>query len=213
VILINLLPHREMARQRERQYFNLSLILAVVAGVLVCGLIYLWFQWLITVQQDRNNMLRAENKKLDEQIKEVASLQSEIAALKARQQAVESLQINRNLPVHLMNESVRQLPDGIVLRGIKQENQNVMFTGAAQSNERVSEFLRNLSNNSTWLTKPDLVEIVSANLAIGPKDQRRVYNFTIRAQLAQASAASAAASAAQGTAPAKNASAADAKKS
>jgi len=205
VILINLLPHREMARQRERQYFNFSLLLAVVAGALVCGLIFLWFQWLITNQQGRNDTLRAENQKLDGQIKEVASLQSEIAALKARQQAVESLQLNRNLPVHLMNESVGQLPDGIVLRGIKQENQSVTFTGSAQSNERVSEFLRNLSNNSAWLTKPDLVEIVSANMTVGPKEQRRVYNFTIRAQLAQASAA-------HGATPTKNASAGGAKK-
>jgi len=210
VILINLLPHREMARQRERQYFNLSLVLAAVAGALVAALIFFWFQLLISNQQGRNNMLRAENKKLDEQIKEVASLQSEIAALKARQQAVESLQTDRNLPVHLMNESVRQLPDGIVLRGIKQENQNILFTGSAQSNERVAQFLGNLSKaTSAWLTKPDLVEIVAANVAIAPKNQRRVYNFTIRAQLARASEASAA----QGAAPANKAPAAGAKKS
>jgi len=210
VILINLLPHREMARQRERQRFNAALMLAAVVGLLIAALIYLWFQLLISNQQGRNEMLRAENKKLDEQIKEVASLQSEIAALKARQQAVESLQTDRNLPVHLMNESVRQLPEGIVLRGIKQENQNILFTGSAQSNERVAQFLGNLSKaTSAWLTKPDLVEIVAANLTIGPKEQRRVYNFTIRAQLARASEASAA----QGAAPASKASAAGAKKS
>ena len=210
MILINLLPHREMARQRERQRFNAALMLAAVVGLLIAALIYLWFQLLISNQQGRNEMLRAENKKLDEQIKEVASLQSEIAALKARQQAVESLQTDRNLPVHLMNESVRQLPDGIVLRGIKQENQNILFTGSAQSNERVAQFLGNLSKaTSAWLTKPDLVEIVAANVAIAPKNQRRVYNFTIRAQLARASEASAA----QGAAPANKAPAAGAKKS
>ena len=205
MILINLLPHREMARQKERQRFSAALVLAAVAGALVAALIFLWFQLLISNQESRNNMLRTENKKLDEQIKEVASLESEIAALKARQQAVESLQTDRNLPVHLMNESVRQLPDGIVLRGIKQENQNILFTGSAQSNERVAQFLGNLSKaTSAWLTKPDLVEIVAANVAINPKEQRRVYNFTVRAQLAQASEASAA----QGAASASNASAA-----
>jgi type IV pilus assembly protein PilN len=206
VILINLLPHREIARQRARQYFNVSLVLAAVAGALVCLIIFLWFQLMISNQKGRNDTLRTENAKLDQQIKEVASLQSEIAALKARQQAVESLQINRNLPVHLMNESVRQLPDGMVLRGIKQENQNVTFTGSAQSNERVAGLLTNLYNynHSQWLTKPDLVEIVAGSMAISPKEQRRVYNFTIRAQLAQASAAQEAASAKPAGAAGKN---------
>jgi len=204
VILINLLPHREMERQQARQYFTVALVLAAVAGVFIAAIVYMAFQQLLSNQQSRNTYLRSEIKKLDAQIKDVASLQAEIAALKARQQAVEGLQADRNLPVHLMNESVQQLPDGITLKGIKQQEQNVMFTGSAQSNERVSEFLRNLSNSSTWLVKPELVEIVAANLAIGPKDQRRVYNFTIRAQLARASAA-------QGASAAKNAPAAGAK--
>ncbi|HNR83948.1 PilN domain-containing protein, partial [Ottowia sp.] len=129
-------------------------------------------------------------------IKEVATLQDEIAALKARQQAVEDLQANRNLPVHLLNESVLQLPDGIYLKGIKQDGQNVLLTGVAQSNERVSELLRNLSRHSDWVSKPELIEIVASNLALSAREQRRVYNFTMRVQLQRASAAQAAASAA-----------------
>ena len=195
MILINLLPHREMARQRARQVFNVSLVLALLAGALIAGAIYLWYQQMITDQQERNAFLKSEIAKLEAQIKEVANLESEIAALKARQQSVEDLQSDRNLPVHLMNEASRQLPDGVVLKGIKQENQNVMFSGAAQSNERVSELLRNLSRNSEWLTKPELIEIVAATMPIGPKEQRRVHNFTIRAQLARASAAEAASAA------------------
>ena len=109
---------------------------------------------------------------------------------------MEDLQANRNLPVHLLNESVLQLPDGIYLKGIKQDGQNVLLTGVAQSNERVSELLRNLSRHSDWVSKPELIEIVASNLALSAREQRRVYNFTMRVQLQRASAAQAAASAA-----------------
>jgi len=195
VILINLLPHREMARKKARQVFNTSLVGSVLLGALVAGGVYLWLQNQISNQQERNGFLTSEIKKLDEEIKEVATLQDEIAALKARQQAVEDLQANRNLPVHLLNESVLQLPDGIYLKGIKQDGQNVLLTGVAQSNERVSELLRNLSRHSDWVSKPELIEIVASNLALSAREQRRVYNFTMRVQLQRASAAQEAASA------------------
>ena len=198
MILINLLPHRELARKRARQAFNASLGASVLLGALIAGCVYLWYQHEIGNQQDRNAFLTTEIKKLDDEIKEIASLQDEIAALRARQQAVEDLQADRNLPVHLLNESVLQLPDGIYLKGIKQENQNVLFTGVAQSNERVSELLRNLERNSDWVTKPELIEIVAANLALTPREQRRVYNFTVRVQLQRASAPASGASAAAG---------------
>ncbi|GAB1384053.1 PilN domain-containing protein [Burkholderiales bacterium] len=197
MILINLLPHRELARKKARQVFNTSLAGAAVLGALVAGGVYLWFQNEISRQQERNGFLTSEIKKLDEEIKEVATLQEEIAALKARQQAVEDLQANRNLPVHLLNESVLQLPDGIYLKSIKQESQNVLMTGVAQSNERVSELLRNLSRHSDWVSKPELIEIVASNLALSAREQRRVYNFTMRVQLQRASEAQQAASAAQ----------------
>ena len=198
MILINLLPHREMARKKARQIFNTSLAFSALAGVLIAGAIYLWYQNQLSEQQSRNAFIAAEIGKLDAEIKEVANLQEEIAALKARQEAVENLQADRNLPVHLLNEAVRQLPDGIYLKGVKQENQNVLFTGVAQSNERVSELLRNLERNSDWVTKPELIEIVAANLALTPREQRRVYNFTVRVQLQRASAPASGASAAAG---------------
>ena len=197
MILINLLPHREMARKKARQVFNTSLVGSVLLGALVAGGVYLWLQNQISNQQERNGFLTSEIKKLDEEIKEVATLQDEIAALKARQQAVEDLQANRNLPVHLLNESVLQLPDGIYLKGIKQDGQNVLLTGVAQSNERVSELLRNLSRHSDWVSKPELIEIVASNLALSAREQRRVYNFTMRVQLQRAREAQQAASAAQ----------------
>lgn len=205
MILINLLPHREMARQRARQAFNVSLVASAVIGALIAGGVYVWYQNEIEVQQSRNSFLKAEIGKLDQQIKEVATLQDEIAALKARQEAVENLQADRNMPVHLLNESVRQLPDGLYLTKIKQENQNVLIEGVAQSNERVSELLRNLSRNSEWVTQPELIEIVAKSLALSPREQRRVYNFTVRVKLQRASdvkAASESAAAAPAGAPA-----------
>src|SRR5262249_45949875 len=149
----------------------------------------------IASQQGRNTLLQVEIKKLEDQIKDIASLQAEIAALRARQQAVEDLQADRNMPVHLLNELVKQLPDGVYLTSVKQENQTISITGMAQSNERVSELLRNLSNNSPWLTHPELGEITLASAALTPRDSRRVSNFTMRFKLLRASEAQKAASA------------------
>jgi type IV pilus assembly protein PilN len=120
---------------------------------------------------------------LDAQIKEVATLQKEISGLRARQEAVEDLQTERNLPVHLMNEIVKQVPDGVFIKNLKQEGPLVALTGVAQSNERVAEFLRNLSSDNPFITKPELVEIVAGTTALSPKEQRRVSNFVIRVQL------------------------------
>jgi len=108
--------------------------------------------------------------------------------MKARQLAVEDLQADRNLPVHLLDEMVRQLPEGVFLATLKQENQAILVTGVAQSQERVSELLRNLNTNSKWLTRPELVEIVAANLALSQREQRRVSNFSIRVALTRGAA-------------------------
>ena len=185
MILINLLPHREAAKKRRREAFFGALGAYALTGLVLCGLIYLWYQAQITSQQGRNQFLQSEIKQLESQIKDIATLQAEITSLKARQQAVEDLQADRNLPVHLLSELVDQLPGGVYISSLKQENQTVTLQGVAQSNERVSELLRNLLNNSPWLTKPELIEIVAATGAITPRDQRRVSNFTIRAGLAR----------------------------
>jgi type IV pilus assembly protein PilN len=207
VILINLLPHREAARKRKREAFFAALAGSAVAGGVSAGAVYLWYAAQISSQQSKNLVLQTENKKLDEQIKDIANLQAEIAALRARQQAVEDLQADRNMPVHLMNELVTQLPDGVYLTSVKQENQVVFVTGTAQSNERVSELLRNLAYKSPWLTKPELVEITAGSVALTPRDQRRVANFTMRVRLLRASelqkaAAAASAASAAGAIPA-----------
>jgi type IV pilus assembly protein PilN len=200
VILINLLPHREAARKRKREAFNLLMGVAALLGGLVAGSIFLWYQAQLTDQQQMINVLQTENKKLDGQIKDIAGLRAEITALRARQQAVEDLQSDRNLPVHMLNELVKQLPDGVFIRTMRQENQSVTLQGIAQSNERISELLRNLANNTPWLSRPDLVEIVSDNVTLGPKDQRRVAKFNIRVRLMRTSEAQKAASAPLGSA-------------
>lgn len=183
MILINLLPHREVAKQKRRESFFVSMAAATLLGGLIAGLIFVWFQVQITEQQSRNTLLQTENARLDIQIKEVASLQKEIAGLRARQEAVQDLQAERNLPVYLLNEIVKQVPDGVFIKNMKQEGALVALTGVAQSNERVAEFLRNLSNRNPYVTQPELVEIVSGTTALTPKDQRRVSNFVVRVQL------------------------------
>jgi type IV pilus assembly protein PilN len=186
VILVNLLPHREAARKRRREAFFVALGIAALVGGLICGAVYSWYQTQISAQQGKNTFLKTEITRLESQIKEIAGLQEEIAALRARQNAVEDLQGNRNLPVYLLDELVRQLPDGVYLTTMRQDNQTVMLTGVAQSNERVSELLRNLGNNSPWLTRPELIEITGRSLALSPRDQRRVSNFSMRVALKRA---------------------------
>ena len=183
MILINLLPHREAARKRRRETFQVVMVLSALGGLAIAGLIYLWFQAQITEQQDRNNLLRSEIKVLEGQIKEIATIEEEITALQARQKAVEDLQADRNLPVHLLNELVAQLPDGVYVTSLKQTDEIVAMQGMAQSNERVSEMLRNLSDNTPWFSKPELVEIVAANVALTPRDQRRVASFNLKFRL------------------------------
>ena len=189
MILINLLPHREAARKLRQDVFNVSLGLSALIGGLLAGMVFLWYQAQISGQRGINQVLQAEIKRFDAQIKEIAGLEAEIAALRARQQAVEDLQADRNLPVHLLTELVKQLPDGVYIASMRQENQNVALQGVAQSNERVSELLRNLGNNTPWFSKPELVEIVAGTVALTPRDQRRVANFTIRVRLTRASEA------------------------
>lgn len=183
MILINLLPHREVAKQKRRESFFVSIAASALLGGLLAGLIFVFLSVQITEQQGRNTVLKNENTRLDIQIKEVATLEKEITGLLARQEAVEDLQAERNLPVHLMNELVKQVPDGVFIKNMKQEGPLVLLTGAAQSNERVAEFLRNLSNNNPYITKPELVEIVAGTTALTPKDQRRVSNFVVSIQL------------------------------
>jgi type IV pilus assembly protein PilN len=183
MIQINLLPHREAARKKRRELFFVQLGFAAILGLGVSGSVFAWYQIRIEAQDQRNNILRSEIKQLDAQIKEIAGLQAELNGLKARQAGVESLQADRNLPVHLLDEMVRQLPDGVYLKTLKQNGMSITLTGVAQSQERVSELLRNLGSNSPWLTQPQLVEIVAGNVTLSPREQRRAFEFSMRVTL------------------------------
>jgi type IV pilus assembly protein PilN len=183
VILINLLPHREEKRRQRKRAFFLGLGAAAAAGLLVVGAWYTVLQQMTSAQQSRNEFLASENKRLDAQIKDIANLRNEIDALKARQKAVEDLQTDRNTPVYLLNELVKQTPEGVYLTSIRQNGLVVAVTGIAQTNERVSELLRNTLYNSPWLEKPELVEIKASNVATAGRDQRRLFEFSMRVSI------------------------------
>ena len=178
MVKINLLPHREEKRKQREKSFYALLVLGAIVGVLAIIAAAGVLETLIARQEQRNTVLKQENQRLDVQIKEISTLKQEIDSLKARQQAVEDLQADRNQPVYLMDELVLQTPEGIYLKSLKQEGQRVVLAGYAQSNERVSEFLRNLGNNSPWLEKPDLIEIKSVTLGQG-RDMKKVFDFTV----------------------------------
>lgn len=202
MILINLLPHREeKRRQRKRAYFS-SLAACAVAGAAIVGLWYTVLGQMTADQESRNAFLQSEISRLDAQIKDIATLRAEIDALNARKKAVEDLQNDRNVPVYLLNELVKQTPEGVFLTSIRQTDQVIAITGIAQTNERVSEFLRNTLYNSSWLEKPDLVEIKASNAVAGARDQRRLFEFSMRVTIKRQQAAAPAAGVAPAPGPA-----------
>lgn len=189
MILINLLPHREERRKRREKVFIAGMGVAAVLGLAIVGIWYFLLQQMIAGQQQRNAFLAVEIGKLEIQIKDIASLKSDIESLKARQKAVEDLQIDRNVPVYVLNELVRQTPEGIYFTSVKQEGQVLTVSGIAQTNERVSELLRNTNSNSQWLTKPELVEVKVAAVQAANRDQRRLFDFSMKVTVKRPQAA------------------------
>lgn len=184
MIRINLLPHREERRKQRKQAFVALMLASAVVGALIVAAVGGYFASRLANQETRNQYIKAENARLDVQIKEVATLRQEIEALKARQQAVEDLQSDRNQPVYLLDELAQQVPEGVYLKAFQQNGQRVKLNGYAQSNERVSGLLRNLGNRSPWLEKPDLVEIRSVSLGQGRgNDAKRVFEFTVNVDI------------------------------
>lgn len=187
MILINLLPHREEARLKRKEAFKVAVAGSMVLGGLVVAMVYLVYQASLTDQRERNETLKAEIRALEVQIKEISNIEAEIASLKARQKAVEDLQSDRNAQTYLMNELVKQLPDGVYVTSMRQEGQTILIQGVAQSNQRVSEVLKNFSSGSVWFARPELLEIQAGTVNLSPRDQRRVANFGMRFQLLRAS--------------------------
>lgn len=157
-VRINLLPHRAQKRvARKRQFISLAVLLGI-AAVAVVGLVHLVLAGQIDRQNNRNALLKGEIVKLDAQIREIDKLRDQIQQVLARKQVVENLQGNRNEAVHLLDQLVRQLPDGIYLKSIHENGTKVQIVGYAQSNARVSTLMRNIEG-SPWITKPELVEV------------------------------------------------------
>jgi type IV pilus assembly protein PilN len=185
MIRINLLPHREAKRKQKQTAFAAMLALGGLTGAALVLMVGGYNASRIATQNQRNQVLQDANAELDTSIKKIANLKAEIEGLKARQQAVEDLQGDRNQPVYLLDELVRQTPEGVYLKSFKQDGQKVLLNGVAQSQERVAELLRNLSGNSPWLERPDLTEVRAATLEKS-KTGRKVVEFTLNVAIKRA---------------------------
>jgi type IV pilus assembly protein PilN len=183
MIRLNLLPHREQRRQaRRRQFISLAVSLSIL-GLAVVALGHVILANQIENQHSRNNLLKSEITKLDAQIKEIDKLREQTLALLSRKQVVETLQTNRTEAVHVLDQIVRQIPDGIYLRSVRQVDARVTLVGYAQSNARVSTLMRNIES-SPWLERPSLVEIKSVPL---PGTAGRANEFTLNLYVKRAS--------------------------
>jgi type IV pilus assembly protein PilN len=179
MIRINLLPHRELRRKRQQQQFFVMLGVVVALGAAVWLMVHTSLANKYENQIARNDYLNAEIKKLDKEIEDIKKLKEMTAALLARKKVVETLQSNRSEVVHLLDELARQLPEGIYLRGIKQEGGRVTISGFTQSQARVSTLMRNLEA-SPHLEGANLVEIKSVTTP-----GTRVNEFTMYVSIAR----------------------------
>jgi type IV pilus assembly protein PilN len=185
MITINLLPHRELARKKRKEQFIVHIGLSVALGLAISLGVHSVYNRQIDSQQERNQLIQAEIEQLDARIKDIATLQLELDGLRSRQQAVESLQADRSLPVHFLEDMAALMPEGVSLRSFKQENLSVSITGVALSQARVSELLRNLASQSQRLTEPQLLEITAGAVTLSQRDQRSVFNFSVRLTLSK----------------------------
>ena len=170
---VNLLPHRAERRKRAKQHFFIVSGGTAIVGVLIVGLMHSYYAERISMQEGRNAFLKSEIGKLDKEIAEIDKLRGEIQALLARKQVIETLQAERSQTVHLLDELVKQMPEGVFLKSVKQSGNRVQLVGYSQSNARVSTLMRNIES-SKWLASPELIEVRSA-----PLDKRKVSEFTM----------------------------------
>jgi type IV pilus assembly protein PilN len=177
---INLLPHREMRRKQQQQHFFVMLGVVVATGIAIWFGVHTYLDGVLSNQQARNKYLEEEIVKIDKEIAEINKLKEQIAALLKRKQVVETLQSNRAEVVHLLDQLVRQLPDGMYLKSIKQTGTKVSISGFTQSQARVSTLMRNLES-SQYLQNASLVEIRSA-----VQGGQRLNEFTMNIEVTRA---------------------------
>ena len=188
---INLLPHREERRKRARTHFAVMGGMTAALGATIVAAVWFVYQQRIGAQEDRNKFMKSEIAKLDKEIDEIKDVKDKIAALLARKQVIETLQTDRVQTVYLLDEMVRQMPEGVFLKSLKQTGPNIALVGYAQSNARVSTLMRNIES-SPWLANPNLVEIKAVTLG-----KMRISEFNMRLALKRPTAADAAKDAAK----------------
>ena len=181
MIRINLLPHREVRRKQQQQQFFILLAFVIVVGGAVWFVVRSYLDEQLETQQARNKYLQDEIVKLDRQIAEIQKLKEQTAALLARKRVVETLQGNRAEVVHLLDQLVRQLPEGVYLKAVKQSGNRVTITGLTQSQARVSTLMRNLES-SPHLENPNLVEIK----AVQQPNRQRINEFIMNINITRA---------------------------
>jgi type IV pilus assembly protein PilN len=185
MIRINLLPHREEKRKRREQQFAVLAGFAGVVGLLVAAGVWIFLDNQVTQQQQNVTYMKSEIDKLDKQIEEIRKIREETASLLAKKQVVEGLQSNRSEPVQLLDQLLRQLPEGVYLKSVKQLGPKVNVVGYAQSNARVSTLMRNLGA-SPYLENPELVEIRAVPTPGNPSSRVNEFSMNISIKRAQA---------------------------
>ena len=174
---INLLPHREERRKRARTHFAVLGGMTAALGLVIVAGGWFFYQNRISSQEDRNKFLKSEIAKLDKEIDEIKEVKDKISALLARKQVIETLQADRVQSVYLLDELVRQMPEGVFLRSLRQRGPSVEVFGYAQSNARVSTLMRNIES-SPWLANPNLIEIKATTLG-----KMRISEFNMKLAL------------------------------
>ncbi|MDR7192216.1 PilN domain-containing protein [Luteimonas terrae] len=184
---INLLPWRAERRKQRQKEFGVMVGVAAAAGVALWFLVNMYYNAQIDGQNERNAFLQQQIAAVDTQITEIDALESQRARLLARKAVIEELQGNRSQMVHLFDQLVRTIPDGVLLTSLKQEGQTLTLEGRSQSNARVSTYMRSL-DGSGWMTSPQLSVIEAQDGVPGLP-----YAFTLSVQLSTPAAKEAAA--------------------
>jgi type IV pilus assembly protein PilN len=187
MIRVNLLPHRAEKRRARQNQFIAFCVISLLLGISIVGLIHAAISIQIDYQDSRNTYLKNQTAILDKQIAEIKKLREETDALLARKNVVENLQTTRSDVVHLLDQMLRILPDGVYIKSLKQSGGRINMVGAAQSNARVSTLMRAIED-SPWLEQPTLVEIHASSGSGGVRENEFTLNFNLKKQVPVASA-------------------------
>lgn len=181
MIRINLLPHRAEKRKARQVQFIAFSVIALIVGAVVVGLVHVAISAQIEYQERRNQYLSEQIVLLDKQIAEIQQLKAEIAALDARKTVVEKLQSTRSDVVHLLDQMLRTLPEGVHLKTLKQSGNKINLVGYTQSNARVSTLMRSIES-SPWLESPTLIQVVATTTG-GARMSEFALDFNLTPQL------------------------------